>query len=185
MSRRTNMPYRPALADRNAEYNNTYEFNIGQVSPLLEDSQIDGSNNIVAVEERTGIPLNLIVIGSETNGRFGDLRIAADIIKGKEINPNVRMLIYPGTRSIYLEALKRGLIRAFIEAGAIVMAPGAAPDLTRTRGIMAAGETCLATTGYDLSTVENKEIKIYQASPATAAASALKGVITDPRGYLK
>jgi len=81
--------------------------------------------------------------------------------------------------------LKRGLIRAFIEAGVNVMCPGSVPDLVKTNGMLASGETCLATTGYDFDNKIKRNMKIYQASPATAVASALTGVITDPTGYIK
>jgi len=147
--RRTNMPYRPALADRNAIYNENYELNIDKLTPQISWLGSDNNRTIVPVADREGIPVNQVIIGSDTNSRFEDLRVAADIIKGKKISSDVRMFIYPGSRDIYLEALKRGLIRAFIEAGANVMCPGSVPDLVKTNGMLASGETCLATTGYD------------------------------------
>ncbi len=183
----TNMPYRPALADKNADYARNYEFNIDNtITPQILCSGNSDSPEIVAVAEKEGISLNQVIIGSETNGRFDDLRVVAEIIKGRKIHPDIRMMVYPGSRSIYLEALKRGIIRAMIEAGANVMCPGSIPDLISSNGYLAAGEVCLATTGYSpIEIANNRHIKIYQASPATAAASALKGVITDPTDYLK
>ncbi len=183
--RRTNMPYRPALADRNADYSENYELNIERLAPQISLLGSSNEKAIVPVAEREGVPINQVIIGSDTNGRFEDLRVAADIIKGKKINADVRMFIYPGSRAIYLEALKRGLIRAFIEAGANVMCPGSIPDFVKTNGMLASGETCLATTGYDFDENIKEDVKIFQASPATAVATALTGVITDPTGYIK
>lgn len=185
ISRRTNMPYRPALADRNVIYSETYELNIENLTPQISQLGFNDEKSIAPVADREGVPVNLVIIGSDTNARFEDLRVAADIIKGRKINPDVRMFVYPGSRAIYLEALKRGLIRAFIEAGVNVMCPGPVPDLTKADGIISSGETCLATTGYNFDANIKQDVKIFQASPATAVAAALTGVITDPTGYIK
>ncbi|MCP4706320.1 MAG: hypothetical protein GY865_17115 [candidate division Zixibacteria bacterium] len=185
ISKRTNMPYRPALADQNAIYSESYELNIDKLTPQL--SQLGSKNEkiMTSVTEKEGIPVNQVIIGSDTNGRFEDLRVAADIIKGKKINPDVRMYVYPSSRAIYLEALKRGLVRAFMEAGVNVMCPGPVPDMDQTIGSLASGETCLATTGYDFEKDIKPNVTIFQASPATAVATALTGVITNPTGYIK
>lgn len=182
--RRARMPYRPALADKDAVYQETYEFNIDQLAPQI--ARPHDANNIDSVANTVGLPINQVVIGSCADGQFDDLRIAADIIKGKEIHPDVRMLIFPGSRSIYLEALKKGLIRAFIEAGAVVLNPGCGSYAGIHQGALAVGERCLATGGRSFKTeMGSPDIETYLVSPATAAASALKGVITDPMGYVK
>ncbi len=185
ISRLTNMPYRPALADRNAIYSENYKLNIENLKPQISLLGSTENKGITEVADRERVPVNLVIIGSATNGRFEDLRVAADIIKGKKVSSEVRMFVYPGSREIYLEALKRGLIRAFIEAGANVMSPGSVLDLTGANGILASGETCLATTGYNFNENINQNINIYQATPATVVATALTGVITDPTGYIK
>ncbi|UCD95687.1 MAG: 3-isopropylmalate dehydratase large subunit [Candidatus Zixiibacteriota bacterium] len=181
---RTKMPYRPALADKDAFYDETYAFNIEHLSPQIACP--DSFDNIEAVSQVAGLPVNQVVIGSCTSGRFDDLRIAADVIKDKKIHREVRLLIFPGSRAVYLEALKKGLIRAFVEAGALVLSPGCGPCLGAHQGAVAGGERCLTTTNWNFGRGANTaEAEVYIASPATAAASALKGVITDPTGYVK
>jgi 3-isopropylmalate/(R)-2-methylmalate dehydratase large subunit len=182
--RRTNMPYRPALADRDAIYEATYEFNIDQLVPQVACPQ--SFDNIVPVGEREGVPVDQVIIGCDSNGRFDDLRIAADIVKGKKINSRIRLLIYPGSRTIYLEALKKGLIRAFVEAGAIVMNPGSAPGQGNQMGSLASGERCVTTFSRNRKGgMIPDDAEEYLVSPATAAATALKGTIIDPAGYIK
>jgi len=184
LMRRTNMPYRPALADRDAVYEASYEFNIDQLVPQIACP--DAVDNIVPVAEREGIPVDQVVLGTDSNGRFDDLRVAADIIKGKKVNPRVRFLIYPSSRSIYLEALKKGLIRAFIEAGAVVMSPGSNFCNGNHIGGLASGEKCAATFNSNSEGPKGADgAELFLVSPATAAATAIKGAITDPSRYIK
>ena len=183
-SGRTKMPYRPALPDKDAEYEETYEFNIDQLVPQVACPH--SVDNVEPVAGLAGKSINQVVIGSCTNGRFDDLRVAADIIKDKRIHHDVRMLVFPGSRMVYLEALKKGLIRAFIEAGALVLNPGCGSCMGGHQGVLAAGERCLATTSRNFKgRMGSPDSEVYLVSPATAAASALKGVITDPTGYVK
>jgi 3-isopropylmalate/(R)-2-methylmalate dehydratase large subunit len=178
---RTKMPFRPALADKDAVYNETYEFNIDQLIPQAACPH--QPDNIKPVAELIGQPIDQIVIGTGTNGRLDDLKIVADIIKGKKIDPDVRLMIIPGSREVYLEALKKGLIRAFMESGANVVNSGCASFMWAHDGILAAGDRCLSTTSSNLpGAMGSPEAEIYLVSPATAAVSALKGVITDPSG---
>ncbi|MCX6828628.1 MAG: aconitase/3-isopropylmalate dehydratase large subunit family protein [candidate division Zixibacteria bacterium] len=181
---RTKMPYRPALADKDALYEATFEFNINQIKPQV--ALPDKADKVVDVVSLEGLPLNQIILGSCANGRLDDLRIAADIIKGKRIHPDIRMMIYPGSRGIYLEALKKGLIRAFVEAGALVMNPGCGPCPGNYQDILAPGERCLSTAARKAgSAADSGGPEVYLVSPATAAISAIKGVLTDPTGYVK
>ncbi|MCX6825989.1 MAG: aconitase family protein, partial [candidate division Zixibacteria bacterium] len=181
---RTRMPYRPAFADKDVLYTKTFEFNVGQLTPqVLRSGSVSG---IVPVAELEGLPIDQVVIGSCANGRFEDLRIAADILKGRKVHPDTRLLIYPSSREVYLETLKKGLIRAFVEAGAIVMNPGHEPYSDTGETILAPGERCLSTGGGNTPDVKRTGAEdIYFVSPATAAASAVKGIITDPTGYIK
>jgi 3-isopropylmalate/(R)-2-methylmalate dehydratase large subunit len=184
LSGRTKMPFRPALADKDAIYNETYEFNVDQLIPQVACP--DRPDNVKSVAEIAGLPINQVVIGMSSNGRLDDLRIVADIIKGKKIDSEVRLLIIPSSQSVYLDALKKGFIRAFIESGAMVINPGCASFLWAHGGILAAGERCLSTTSRNFQgAMGSDDAEIYLVSPATAAASALKGVITDPTGYVK
>jgi len=179
----TKMPYRPALADKDAGYCETYEFNIDHLPPQIACPH--GLDKVTSVAEVAGIPINQIIIGSCNNGRFDDLRVVADILKGKRISSEVRVMIYPGSRAVYLEALKKGIIRAFMEAGAIVMNPGCGPCHNGYHGLLASGERCLSTTNHNnQGAMGSPDSEIYLVSPATAAASAIKGVITDPTPYL-
>jgi 3-isopropylmalate/(R)-2-methylmalate dehydratase large subunit len=181
---RTKMPYRPALADKDALYDETFEFNIDQIKPQV--ALPNDADKVVDVASLEGLPLNQIVLGSCANGRIDDLRIAADIIKGKRIHPDIRMMIYPGSRGIYLEALKKGLIRAFVEAGALVMNPGCGPCPGNYQTILAPGEKCLSTAARKTGpATDSAGAEVYLVSPATAAISAIKGVLTDPTGYVK
>ena len=121
------------------------------------------------------------MIGSCTNGRISDLRAAADLIKGKKIADGVRCIVIPGTQKIYLKALEEGLIKIFIEAGAIVSTPTCGPCLGGYMGILAAGERCISTTNRNfVGRMGHVDSEVYLASPAVAAASAVKGYIADP-----
>ncbi len=172
--RRSKMPFRPALADKNADYVNSYEFNVDQLLPQIAKS--GDKTSVKPVAEMSNMEVHQVIIGSCSNGRFDDLRIAADIMKGKSVHPDVRMIIIPSSKLVYLEALKKGLIRAFIEAGAVVLNPVCTSN--SSINLIAPGERCLTTGGYSCS--ESAESDTFIVSPATAAASALRGVITDP-----
>ncbi|MFH2036513.1 MAG: aconitase/3-isopropylmalate dehydratase large subunit family protein [Candidatus Zixiibacteriota bacterium] len=181
---RIRMPFRPALADKNAEYAQTYEFNIEQLIPQIA---CPGSlGNVRAVSELDGVRVDQIIIGTCASGRLDDLKIASDILKGKRIDSGVRVLISPASKSVYLEALKKGLIRSFLEAGAVVLGPGCGSCVGGGVGALAAGEKCLTTGNCNTQgRLGSLDSEIYIVSPATAAASAIKGVITNPTGYIK
>jgi 3-isopropylmalate/(R)-2-methylmalate dehydratase large subunit len=133
------------------------------------------------VSEATDVSLDQVVIGSCTNGRIEDLEIAASLMKGKKVNPELRVIVIPGTQQIYLEAMHRGYIETFIEAGAIVSTPTCGPCLGGHMGILAKGEKALATTNRNfVGRMGHPESEVYLASPAVAAASAIKGKITPP-----
>ena len=180
---RTKMPFRPALADKDAVYGDTYEFNIDSLVPKIAcPSNVDTVRPVAEVE---GTPLDKIIIGSTNSGRFDDLRLVADIMKGNQVHPDVQLIIFPGSRSIYLEALKKGLIRAFVESGAVVMNPQSGPGPNDQQCLLGGGERCLTTFGDNRPGVLGAETaEIYLASPATAAASAMSGVITDPTRFV-
>ena len=125
--------------------------------------------------------IDQVVIGSCTNGRIEDLRVAASILKGKKVNSNVRAIIIPATPQVYADALKEGLLKIFIEAGAIISAPTCGPCLGGHMGILASGEKCVSTTNRNfVGRMGHIKSELYLASPAVAAASAIKGYIADP-----
>ena len=125
--------------------------------------------------------MDQVVIGSCTNGRLEDLRLAAGILTGKKVNPNLRCIIIPGSQRVYLDALKEGLIEAFIEAGAAVSTPTCGPCLGGHMGILAAGERCISTTNRNfIGRMGSNRSEVYLSNPAVAAASAIMGRIASP-----
>ena len=138
--------------------------------------------NARPASELSGIELDQCVIGSCTNGRMDDLRIAAEILAGKRVRPRVRTIVIPATQDIYLQCVREGLVEVFVNAGAAVSTPTCGPCLGGHMGVLAAGEKAIATTNRNfVGRMGHVESEVYLASPATAAASALTGHITDPR----
>ena len=181
---RSRMPFRPAFPDKDAIYGDSFEYTVDHLSPQIISP--DNGGTILSVAEIAGLAIEQVIVGSCANGRFEDLRIAADILKGKKVHSDVRMLIYPGSRAIYLEALKKGLIRAFIESGAMVMNPGCGPCQEGYKYWLASGERCLSTAARNCNSDKSDSTgEVYIASPATAAASAIRGAIADPTEFLK
>ncbi len=127
------------------------------------------------------IKIDQAVIGSCTNGRLEDIQIAAKVLKGKKVHPHVRCIIIPGSQQVYLEALREGLVEAFINAGAVVSTPTCGPCLGGYMGILAAGERCVSTTNRNfVGRMGSTKSEIYLANPAVAAASAIAGRIAGP-----
>lgn len=138
-------------------------------------------DNTKPASELNDVKLNQVFIGTCTNGRIEDLRIAAEILKGKKVNPDVRLIVVPASRNIYLQAMEEGLLKIFIEAGGQVLGPGCGPCVGVHAGILGDGEVCLATQNRNFQgRMGNTKGFIYLASPATAAHSAITGYITDP-----
>ena len=132
-------------------------------------------------EIKEPVSIDQSVIGSCTNGRIDDLRVAAEILKGKKVHKNVRCIIIPATQSIYLQAMEEGLLKIFIEAGAVVSTPTCGPCLGGYMGILAAGERCISTTNRNfVGRMGHVDSEVYLASPAVAAASAITGFICCP-----
>ena len=137
--------------------------------------------NARPVSEITDVRIDQVVIGSCTNGRMKDLREAAQLLKGRRVHPEVRLIVIPGTQEIYLQALKEGLITDFIEAGGVVSTPTCGPCLGGYMGILAHGERAVATTNRNfVGRMGHPESEVYLAGPAVAAASAVKGRIAHP-----
>jgi homoaconitate hydratase family protein len=174
---------KPLWADKNAKYFRKYTFDVTGLAPQVACPH--AVDNVHPVTEIQNTPINQAFIGTCTNGRIEDLRLAATILRGQKVNPKVRLLVIPASTSIFQQAIQEGLIALFIAAGAAVCNPGCGPCLGAHQGILAPGETVISTSNRNFrGRMGSKDSEVYLASPATVAASAVTGVITDPRRYL-
>ena len=164
-------------ADDDAEYDEVYTIDLSKLRPTVAFPHLP--ENTKTVDNMPKVEIDQAVIGSCTNGRIEDMQIAAEILKGKKVNPKVRTIIIPATQKIYLECVKRGYTEIFIEAGAVFSTPTCGPCLGGYMGILAAGEKCVSTTNRNfVGRMGHTESEVYLASPAVAAASAIAGKIT-------
>lgn len=167
--------------DADAVYENVVEVDVSGLGPQIACPHT--VDNVQPVEAVAGKPIQQVVIGSCTNGRLDDLEAAAGILRGRKVAPGTRMLVFPASGRIYEQALERGYIREFIRAGAVVMNPGCGPCLGVHQGALGDEEVALATTNRNFKgRMGNPKSEVYLCSPSVAAASAVRGVITDPRG---
>jgi len=176
-----NSKYKVYKSDKDAEYIDVIEFECKIIEPQVALPPSPENSKPISEVNNMRIEIDQSVIGSCTNGRLEDLKIAASILKNHKIHHNVRCIIIPGTQNIYLQALKEGLIEIFINAGAIVTAPTCGPCLGGHMGILAAGERAISTTNRNFSgRMGHIESEVYLSNPAIATASAIKGYITSP-----
>ena len=167
-------------ADPDAEYEQTFEIDLAAIEPTVSWPHLP--ENTHTAKESEAIAIDQVVIGSCTNGRLEDMEAAYDILKGRHIAKGVRGIIIPATMAVYKECILRGWTEAFIDAGCIVSTPTCGPCLGGYMGILAEGERCISTTNRNfVGRMGHVKSEVYLASPATAAASALTGHITDPR----
>ncbi|MFH0795982.1 MAG: 3-isopropylmalate dehydratase large subunit [Candidatus Omnitrophota bacterium] len=165
--------------DEKAEYSRTMEIDVSELEPYVAAPDLPSNGH--PVSELKEVKLDQVVIGSCTNGRISDLEIAAGVIKGKKVAPGVRLIVIPATQKVYQDALDKGYLKVFIQAGAVVSTPTCGPCLGGHMGVLAEGETCLATTNRNFTgRMGHPKSKVYLASPAVAAASAVTGCITHP-----
>jgi len=166
-------------SDKDAHYEKIYEYDVSKLEPLVACPHLP--SNIKPASKLWDITLDQVVIGSCTNGRISDLRIAAKILKGKKIKPGLRLIVIPATQEVYLEAVKEGLTEIFVQAGGVFSTPTCGPCLGGHMGILAEGERCLATTNRNfIGRMGSPKSEVYLTSPAVAAASAIKGKIVHP-----
>jgi len=174
--------YKPLYPDVEANYERVIRVNLDQLEPML--SLPHAVDNVRPVVQVKGVKIQQAFIGTCTNGRLEDLAVAAQILKGEKRHPGTRLLIAPASRQVLIRAIEKGYIRSLIEAGAAVLPPGCAACLGIHQGVLGDGEVCLSTANRNFKgRMGNPESKVYLASPATAAASAIRGEITDPREF--
>jgi 3-isopropylmalate/(R)-2-methylmalate dehydratase large subunit len=167
-------------SDPDAEYFKTLEYDASKLEPVVASPYT--VDNVKPISEIGAVDIDQALIGSCTNGRLEDLQIAAQILHGKKVKKGVRALIIPASKSVYMAAMKEGLIETFLNADVLVCNPACGPCYGGHLGLLTAGETCVSSTNRNfVGRMGSPESKIYLASPATVAASAITGVITDPR----
>ena len=166
-------------ADEDAEYDEEYTIDLSTLKPTVAFPHLP--ENTRTIDEVGDVKIDQVVIGSCTNGRMDDLRVAASILEGKKVAKGLRVIVIPATQKIYLQAMEEGLLRTFVEAGAIVSTPTCGPCLGGYMGVMAEGERCVSTTNRNfVGRMGHVESEVYLASPAVAAASAITGKISGP-----
>jgi len=177
---RTNEQFTPLKSDPDADFEKTYEIDASRLEPQIAiPPRVD---NVKPVSELGDVEIDQGFIGTCTNGRLDDLRAAAEILRGRKVREGVRLVIIPGSQEVYRKALEEGLIRIFVEAGAIVGGPGCGPCIGISRGVLADDEICISAANRNfVGRMGSPKSKVYLASPATVAASAITGRITDPR----
>jgi homoaconitase/3-isopropylmalate dehydratase large subunit len=176
--------YNLIYSDEGASYIKDYKYDLSKIEPMVACPHT--VDNVKTVSEIEGLEIHQCLIGTCTNGRLSDLETAADILKGKKINTDVRLLVLPASKEIYCNALENGIIQILFESGAIILPTGCGPCLGAHQGVLAPGERCLSTANRNfIGRMGCKEAEIYLASTATVAVSAIYGKITDPREEMR
>lgn len=176
---RAKREYKFYTSDKDAEYVDVREYDCSKITPTVSCPHLPSNTKPAA--DLSSISIDQVVIGSCTNGRIEDLREAAEVIKGKKVNSNTRMIVIPATQEIYLQAMKEGLAEIFINAEAVLSTPTCGPCLGGHTGILAKGERAIATTNRNfVGRMGHPESEVYLSNPAVAAASAIKGKISTP-----
>jgi homoaconitate hydratase family protein len=179
---RARADYEVVRSDKDAKYEAVLRYDLSTLEPQVACPHT--VDNVKPVREVEGKPFHQALIGTCTNGRLEDLEVAAAILKGRKIHPQVRALVLPASREVYVEAMRKRLLETLSEAGCVILNPGCGPCLGAHEGLLAAGEVVVSTSNRNFrGRMGNRDSEIYLASPATAAASALEGKITDPRKY--
>ena len=179
---RAETKYTPVFPDADAQYEKVLEFDAGSLEPqVAKPHTVD---NVTPVGDVAGTPIQQGLLGTCTNGRIEDLRLAAKILEGRKIADGVRLLVLPASQEILLDALREGLIDTFVKAGALLLNPGCGPCLGAHQGVLAPGEACISTANRNFrGRMGSPDAETYLGSPATVAASVVTGVITDPREF--
>jgi 3-isopropylmalate/(R)-2-methylmalate dehydratase large subunit len=175
-AKRSYQVYQP---DKDAAYEKTIELDISNLEPQVAFPHLP--SNVKPVSQAGDIKIDQVVIGSCTNGRIDDIRLAAKVMKGRQVHPDLRCIIIPGSQQVYLDALREGLIEQFVKSGAVFSTPTCGPCLGGYMGVLAAGERCVSTTNRNfVGRMGSPKSEVYLANPAVAAASAIAGFIVSP-----
>jgi 3-isopropylmalate/(R)-2-methylmalate dehydratase large subunit len=183
LKRYTNRQFTPVTADADAVYAKVLEYDAAKIEPqVAKPHTVD---NVAPVSEVAGLPIQQALLGTCTNGRLEDLRIAAGILAKGKVHPDVRLIVAPASRRVFLDAMAEGIIQTLVECGAAIVTPGCGPCVGTHNGVPSDGERVISTANRNFKgRMGNSNAEIFLASPATVAASALTGKITDPREYL-
>lgn len=182
LDHRAEATYTPVYPDADAVYERVLEFDAAALGPQVACPHT--VDNVSPVEDVAGTPIQQGLLGTCTNGRMEDLRLAARILEGRRVAAGVRLLVLPASQEIFVDALREGLIDVFVKAGALMLNPGCGPCLGAHQGVLAPGEACISTANRNFKgRMGSPDAEIYLGSPATVAASAVTGVITDPREF--
>ena len=180
---RAKRPYAIYEPDNDAEYSQVVEYDVSAIEPQV--ALPHSPANAKPISQVADVEIDQVVIGSCTNGRLEDLRLAGQILKGRKVHPRVRCIIIPGSQQVYLDALTERLIEIFIKAGAAVSTPTCGPCLGGHMGVLAAGERCVSTTNRNfVGRMGSPESEVYLSNPAVAAASAIMGRIASPEAVI-
>jgi 3-isopropylmalate/(R)-2-methylmalate dehydratase large subunit len=172
-------PYREFRSDPDAVFAETLEIDVSEIEPQVAFPHLP--SNTRPISQVGNIPIDQVVIGSCTNGRIGDMRLAAEILRGRSVHPNVRCIVIPGSQEVMRQMIREGLAEVFLDAGAAISTPTCGPCLGGHMGILAAGERCVSTTNRNfIGRMGHRTSEVYLAGPAVAAASAVLGRIAGP-----
>jgi 3-isopropylmalate/(R)-2-methylmalate dehydratase large subunit len=176
---RAKRPYQVYEPDEDSQYSKVIEYDVSLIEPQVAFPHLP--SNTKPISQVGEVKIDQAVIGSCTNGRIEDLEVAAAVLKGRKVHPEVRLIVIPGTQEVYLEAMRRGLIETFVLAGGAVSTPTCGPCLGGYMGVLAAGERCISTTNRNfVGRMGSPDSEVYLANPAVAAASAVAGRIAGP-----
>jgi len=181
---RAEVEYTPVFPDEDAEYERVLEFDASSLEPQVAAPH--AVDNVSAIGDVAGTPIHQALLGTCTNGRMEDLRLAAKVLDGRTVAKGVRLLVLPASQEILLAALREGLIETFVRAGGLLLSPGCGPCLGAHQGVLAPGEACISTANRNFKgRMGSPDAEIYLGSPATVAASAVAGRIADPREFFQ
>ena len=181
---RTNKKYEIIKSDTDAKFEKISDYDISKLEPQIACPHT--VDNVKPVSKVVGTKINQALIGTCTNGRLEDLKIASKILHGKKISSGVRLLVFPASMEVFAQAMELGILQELVKSGAVIMNPGCGPCLGAHEGALAPGEVCLSTANRNFKgRMGCKEAEVYLASPAIVAISSLYGEITDIRGSLK